>query len=171
VLSSYEALDFTGARGGVELDSQLNQRIVEVAPRQLAKDAARGDELDAFRIGSSRIRLIAVLIEPVMPGAARHSCHAGAGRARAAPGRPGLGPARGRLAAWTSRPSSRAWSPAPDRRPHREEKTVSKRRLRPPLLPDARARRGGPDDIADFAKVDLRVAQIKSAERVAGSRS
>jgi methionyl-tRNA synthetase len=72
-LDAYEALDFAGALSEIwAWIGRLNQRIVEVSPWQLAKDPARAGELDAFLYRLlEAIRLIATLVEPVMPGGAR----------------------------------------------------------------------------------------------------
>jgi methionyl-tRNA synthetase len=52
-----------------------------------------------------------------------------------------------------------------------KEKTVSDTTTPPPLASPAAAPQATDKiDIADFARIDLRVAQIKSAERVAGSK-
>jgi methionyl-tRNA synthetase len=72
VLERYEQIDFAGALTELwSWVSQLNQRIVQVEPWALAKDASRRRELDAFLYRLLEgVRLVAVLVSPVMPRAA-----------------------------------------------------------------------------------------------------
>jgi methionyl-tRNA synthetase len=166
VLSSYEDLDFAGALAEVwGWIGRLNQRIVEVSPWQLAKDATRADELDAFLYRLlEAIRLVAVLVEPVMPGAARRILAM-------------LGLARHDL-----RPADLDWGLLEAGSPLEEIAPLFPRlEAGAARLPDAVKITGHSSttekektvseiDIADFGRVDLRVAQIQSAERVAGSK-
>jgi methionyl-tRNA synthetase len=65
-------MDLTGAIASVwDLVGATNRYLVEVAPWALAKDESRRDDLARSLYASAEaLRLIAILISPVMPGAA-----------------------------------------------------------------------------------------------------
>ncbi len=71
VMERYEALDFSGALGEIwAWISDLNQRIVVMAPWTMAKDPARRSDLDDFLYRLlEAIRITATLVSPVMPAA------------------------------------------------------------------------------------------------------
>ncbi|TMK19900.1 MAG: methionine--tRNA ligase, partial [Actinobacteria bacterium] len=55
-----------------DIVSRANRYLVEKEPWQLAKDAARGDELAGVLYASAEtLRILAILIQPIMPGAAQ----------------------------------------------------------------------------------------------------
>ena len=73
IFECYERLDFPGALAEVwKLIGAANRGIVEAAPWELAKDPARRQELEKLLYTClERVRAAAVLVSPVMPGAAR----------------------------------------------------------------------------------------------------
>jgi methionyl-tRNA synthetase len=170
VLDRYEELDFAGALVALwGWISELNQRIVAVQPWELAKDPRRRGDLDAFLYRLlEAVRLLGVLAGPVMPRTAvRLRTMLGLPEAESAPadldwGRlePGarlggvepLFPRVERAAEPSSRLKERSVSETPE----------------PSSVPSAPA--GDTIDIAEFARIELRVAQVKAAERVAGSK-
>ncbi|TMK93485.1 MAG: methionine--tRNA ligase [Actinobacteria bacterium] len=55
-----------------DIVSRANRYLVEKEPWQLAKDPARGDELAGVLYASAEtLRILAILIQPIMPGAAQ----------------------------------------------------------------------------------------------------
>jgi len=167
VLERYEALDFMGALSVVwAAIARLNQEIVAHAPWEMAKDPARKGELDAFLYGLLEgVRTIAVLVFPVMPGAAR--------RVFRMLGLPGADPGPSDLESAVLEPGTALGSIEPlfprvdTARPIEKERTVSET---PTPSPQADGAVDDKLDIADFAKVDLRVAQVLEAEKVPGSK-
>ena len=170
MIERYEALDFSGALQKLwAAISELNQRIVARAPWELAKDEARRAELDTFLYGLlEAIRLIAVLTFPTMPGASLRVLSMVGGSSS----EPTTGDLRfGRLASGSA--LGEAQSPLPSDRVGRQaraRKTARRtaketlwRRRRPPASDDR-------IDIADFAKVRLRIAKVIAAERIPKSR-
>ncbi len=174
----YEQLDFGGALtlawGFV---TQLNQRIVAVEPWTLAKDPARRVELDAFLYRLiEAVRLIAVLVSPVMPGAA--------GRVFAMLGLPADPTPEdlvwGRLVPGTPLGTIEALFPrldkaAPQRDPAPAEKELTVPENPPPapapsVAPTADVPAPVQVDIDEFMKVDLRVGRVLAAEAVPKSK-
>jgi methionyl-tRNA synthetase len=181
VLELYEECDFAGALVEVwRLVSELNQAIVAFAPWVVAKDASRRAELDRFLYRQlDRIRLVAVLVFPVMPSAARRilrmlglpdadpvPADRRAGRLEA--GRP-LGPIeplfprieRKEPAVSDTNPSPAGGASSP---------------AAPSATPSTAAVSAAPSpsgeriDISEFAKVELKVARVVAAEKVEGSK-
>ena len=166
VFAQYEALSFSGAVAEIwSWVSQLNQRIVKVAPWELAKDPSRRGELEAFLYRLlEAIRLVAVLASPVIPRAI--------GRIFRMLGldQDGPGPADlvwGRLE--PGRPLG-VVEPLFPRLERLETKERPVSQTEPPATPAAASPLAEKIAISDFAKVELRVGQIKEAEKVAGSR-
>jgi methionyl-tRNA synthetase len=164
VLDRYEALDFSGALVLIwAVIGELNQRIVAKAPWELAKDPGRKGELDAFLYRLlEAIRLVGVLVSPVMPRASQRilALLAGEGTPGAnelvwGKGAPGasLGPIEP-LFPRIERTEG-ALAPAP------KESAVSETPTPP-----------GPVqiDIAEFSKMELRVAKVLTAEKIAGAK-
>jgi len=180
VLARYEALDYSGALSLVwAAVSRLNQRIVVRSPWEMAKDKARKRELDAFLHELlEAVRLVAVLVSPVMPRAAGRIL--GMLGVPAEPQAGDLG--RGRLRAGVAIGPIEPLFP----RIETKERTVSDSKPpQPPQSPPSTAPQPAPPlettqaappptadklDIADFAKVELRVGRIQTAEKVAGSK-
>ncbi len=176
VFDRYEELDFVGALGELwSWVAQLNQRIVAISPWQLAKDPARKPELDAFLYRLLEgVRLVAVLASPVIPRAASRIFHMlGLGDHQATPkdldwGRLEPGTAIGAIEPLFPRVETASSAEK------RKEKTVNE--TNPPAASAATEQRvaSGAEstqlDIADFAKVELRAAVIKEAEKIAGSK-
>jgi len=187
VLDRYEQLDFAGALAEIwSRVSQLNQRIVQQAPWEMAKDPARRDALDAFLYRLlEAIRLSAVLIGPVMPRAAGRIASmlgleggeptsADLAWGRLEPGKPlgviePLFPRLDKKEKTVSEPSSPAVPPV----------AASVPAAAPAAAPPTAAAPSAPAttpaipekiDIADFAKVELRVAQVLEAEKIQGSK-
>jgi methionyl-tRNA synthetase len=163
VLDGYEALDFAGALSELwSWVSQLNQRIVQQSPWEMAKDPSRRGELDAFLYRLlEAIRVVAVCASPVIPRAAGRIF-----RMLGIEGQPGAEDlAWGRLVPGSPLGPIEPLFPRLEKKANKEE-TVS---VTPPPDP-APAPPGDKIDIADFAKVELRAAEVKEAERIAGSK-
>jgi len=181
----YEALDFSGALGEIwAAVSSLNQRIVVVEPWTLAKDPARREELDAFLYRLlEAIRLLAVLVSPVMPRAEQ--------KVRALLGGGGAAPEPadlewGRLEPGTPLGEIEALFPRIDTgdKPRRDakaggraaakgkpkEERVSAGAGDAPASEETKPAEEPRIDIADFAKVQLRIARVEVAERVPKSK-
>jgi methionyl-tRNA synthetase len=176
VLARYEEVDFSGALTEIwRAVGSLNQAIVIASPWNLAKDASRKGDLEAFLYRLlEAVRLVAVLASPVIPRAA--------GRVFGM-----LGVAQepkpadlewGRLEGGTALGKIEALFP-------RLEKTTKEQSVTdestaqggsvPPArnAPSGAASQSAPDgalDISDFAKVELRAARITAAEKIAGSK-
>ncbi len=177
VLARYEALDFSGAL--TEIGTQVsaaNLAIVGFAPWVVAKQPARVAELADFLYRLLEdVRRIAVLISPVMPGAASRIL-AMLGLADTAPGPEDL--AWGRLEPGAALGVVEPLFPRLERT--KKEPTVTDPPVPPPPAADPAspppaaplvpAPAGDKIDISDFAKVELRVAQILAAEKIAGSK-
>ena len=169
VIERYEALDFSGALQKLwAAISELNQRIVARAPWELAKDEARRAELDTFLYGLlEAIRLIAVLTFPTMPGASLRVLSMVGGSSS----EPTTGDLRfGRLASGSALGEAKALFPriesagkrgAKDRPKDGKGDSVEEKKT---TASDDRI------DIADFAKVRLRIAKVIAAERIPKSR-
>jgi methionyl-tRNA synthetase len=164
VLDGYESLDFAGALSGVwGWVSQLNQRIVQQSPWEMAKDPSRRGELDAFLYRLlEAIRWVAVCTSPVIPRAAGRIFRM-LGLERE-PGPEDLG-SWGLLVSGSPLGPIEPLFPRLEKKANKEE-TVS---VTPPPDP-ALAPPGDKIDITDFAKVELRAAEVKEAERVPGSK-
>lgn len=167
VFDRYESLDFSGALAGIwSWISQLNQAIVGFEPWVVAKDPARRGDLDAFLYRLlEAIRLVATVVFPVVPGSARRLfAMMGLGERDPEPkdldwGRLEPGARLGEI-----RPLfPRAELPAPNSK----ETTVNDQK---PPTPAPAPEPGARIDIADFARVELRVARIQAAEKIAGSK-
>jgi methionyl-tRNA synthetase len=181
-LDRYEQLDFAGALGEVWSSvSQLNQRIVQQAPWEMAKDPSRREELNAFLYRLLEgIRLSAVLVAPVLPRAAARIVSM-LGLEASEPSAADL--EWGRLVPGKPLGVIEPLFPRLDKK----EKTVSDPASPPPVppapasvpasAPVAASGAASPVDaspekidIADFAKVELRVAQVLAAEKIQGSK-
>jgi methionyl-tRNA synthetase len=167
VFRRYERLDFAGALSQIwSLVTQVNQAIVGFAPWQVAKVSERRMELAGFlRQQLEDVRLIAMLAEPVIPRAAA--------RIHRMLGLDGLPPA-GDLRTGPLQPGA-ALGPLEPLFPRIEkEKTVSDATPPPPAAGHATQAAppsaGDRIDISDFARVELRVARVTAAEKVAGSK-
>ena len=184
VLDLYEKLDFSGALATIwGAVGKLNQRIVSReaalglgtdAPWEMAKDPTQRVLLDGLLYDLVEgIRLIAVLAYPVMPRAA--------GRIFRMLGLPAADPGRKDLQ-WGGLEPGSVLGPIEPLFPRIEtkEKTVSDSKPPqtppPPQAPPVETTQAAAPpaadklDIADFAKVELRVGRIQSAEKVAGSK-
>ncbi len=177
VLARYEALDFSGAL--TEIGAQVsaaNLAIVGFAPWVVAKDPDRRVELADFLYRLLEdVRRIAVLISPVTPRASsRILGMLGLENTQPAPedlawGRLEPGSALGLLEPLFPRLEK-----------PKKETTVSDEPVPPPsaaglaapppVATPAAAPAGNKIDISDFARVELRVAQILTAEKIAGSK-
>jgi methionyl-tRNA synthetase len=187
VLDRYEQLDFAAGLGAIwSWISQLNQRIVQQAPWEMAKDPSRREELDAFLYRLLEgIRVSAVLVGPVMPrAAARILVMLGISRTepsfadldwghlvpgtslgaieplfprldKTAPGAAALGPS-----------TTNKEKPVSESTPPKLSESASPA----PVPPAPHVAVADKIDIADFAKVELRVAQVLEAEKIPGSK-
>ncbi|HVR72073.1 MAG TPA: methionine--tRNA ligase [Vicinamibacteria bacterium] len=167
VFARYERLDLAGALSEVwALVSRLNQAIVAFAPWQAARSPERRDDLAHFLYRQLEdVRLIALLVEPVMPRAAA--------RIYRMLGLEGV-PAAEDLRPQVLSPGA-ALGPLEPLFPRIEkEKTVSDPTPPPPAAGPATPGRppaaGERIDISEFARLELRAARITAAEKVAGSR-
>jgi methionyl-tRNA synthetase len=168
IFERYEALDFSGALAGIwTLVSKLNQDIVTFEPWVVAQDPSRRQELTSFLYDLlERLRHVAVFIYPVMPRAARRIFRMlGLGdREPTTEDRRG-----GRLKAGSPLGTIEPLFPRLEK-----EKNVSDDKPATPPTPAVPASVAAPAgdkiDIAEFARVELRVAQVLEAEKVAGSK-
>jgi methionyl-tRNA synthetase len=181
VFARYEALDYAGALALIwGWVGQLNQRIVAEAPWEAAKDPERRTELHAFLYRLlEAIRLIAVLAWPVIPRASRR-IFVMLGLPDADPTGEALrwgvlapGHPLGEIQPLFPRIDTTAGvAAAPAAQP--KEKTVSeptKATEGPsPETTQAASPAAPAIDIADFAKIELRAAQVLSAEKIPGAR-
>jgi methionyl-tRNA synthetase len=175
VLDRYDALDPAGALTVLwSWIGQLNQRIVVKAPWEVAKDPGRRAELDAFlyRLVEA-IRIIATLTSPVMPRAAgRIASVLGV----SAPQGPadlewGLSLAGKPLGAIEPLfPRRETGKKTKEGRKVTETETSGQAQAGKPEASGASTGQDGLVDISEFARIDLRVAQVTSAEKIAGSK-
>jgi methionyl-tRNA synthetase len=173
VFDRYEALDYAGALSEIwSWIGQLNQRIVAVAPWELAKDPSRRRELDAFLYRLlEAIRIVAVLSWPVIPRASA--------RIFRMLGMSGADPATADLAWGRLEPRAALGTIEPlfPRIDTSKETIVSDSKpAAPPAGPPAETTQAGAApgrvtiDIEEFARLDLRVARVLSAEPIKGSK-
>jgi methionyl-tRNA synthetase len=171
VLAKYEALDFSGALAEISARvTSANQAIVAFAPWVVAKDASRRSELEMFLYDLlEEVRLIAVLASPVIPRAAGR-IFTMLGLAARDPIPQDLG--FGRLVPGSALGGIEALFPRLDREDKKETTVTEQPTPAPAGAPPAAPVPAGDDkiDIADFAKVELRVALIVAAEKIAGSK-
>jgi methionyl-tRNA synthetase len=164
VLDGYEALDFAGALSELwSWVSQLNQRIVQQSPWEMAKDPHRRRELEAFLYRLlEAIRWVAVCASPVIPRAAGRIFRM-LGLERQ--------PRQEDLATWGLLDPGSPLGPIEPLFPRLEKKANKEETVSVTPPPDpAPALPGDKIDITDFAKVELRAAEVKEAERIAGSK-
>jgi len=170
VFTEYVALDFSGALAEVwSWISSFNQRIVGVSPWQLAKEPGRKAELDAFLYRLLEgLRIVAIAASPVIPRAAARVF-----RMLGLPGDPEPKDLEwGRLEPGTPLGTIEPLFPRVDTK---KEKTVTetKPHVSPAGVPGGATEHpldSSKIDIAEFAKVELRAAVIKEAEKIAGSK-
>jgi methionyl-tRNA synthetase len=178
VLDRYEALDFSGALSEVSAQvTRANQSIVVFAPWVVAKDPARAADLQAFLYGLLEdVRRLAVLVAPVMPRASARifrmlGLERDPGPADLAWGVLEPGTPLGTVEALFPRVEKAEPAPAKDNQ--KEKPRVSEEK---PTPPPAETTQAAPPpqpekiDIADFAKVELRVGLVKAAESIKGSK-
>jgi methionyl-tRNA synthetase len=184
VFERYEALDFAGALSRIwSFVGRLNQRIVARSPWVMAQDPARKEELQAFLYRLLEgIRFVSVLLSPVMPSAARRI----ASMLGCAPPSPDslnwgmLAPAKalGEVEALFPRIRTKKGSGGSEEGARaRGEKRLTTKKGQKREMNEKTTAETAPEskadecvDIAEFAKIDLRVAQITSAERIAGTQ-
>jgi methionyl-tRNA synthetase len=160
VLDCYEALDFSGALAlAWAAVSRMNERIVKAAPWEMARVPDNKSQLDSVLYDLLEgIRLVATLISPVMPTAA--------GRIFTMLGLPVRDPGPADLEWGVLVPDTPLGAVVP------LFPRVEKREVAVSETPPAAAAAPAADkiDIAEFARVELRVAQVTAAERVQGSK-
>ncbi len=183
VQSAFSSFDYTrGIEAVLAFVSQMDKFIVEYAPWKLAKarekDDAAGEELkNVLYTAAESLRLVCIWLYPVLP----HS----AGKIWNQLGMTGpLDEARAEALNWggiapgqqTQKPE--AVFPRVDAKPaiqKMQELEIVEKQRQDQLLgkkPQSSAESASPDgllSIAEFAKVDLRVGEVKSAEIVKGS--
>jgi methionyl-tRNA synthetase len=170
ILEHYEDLSYAEALSGIWFTvSELNSSIVRFSPWEVAKDPARRSLLEAFLYRLiEAVRLAAVLVAPVMPIAADRIF-----RMMGLAPRP-LGPED---LEWgvlePGRPLGQIEPVFP--RMEKEKPAVSETPTNPPATPAAPAAAPPPAaetnliDISEFAKVELKVGRIVTAERIEGA--
>jgi methionyl-tRNA synthetase len=179
LLDRYESLEFSYALGWIWQHVRgLNQRIAVVAPWELAKQPNRKEELHAFLYRLlDAVRLVAVLASPVIPRASgRIFRMLGLGDHDPTPkdlewGRLEPGTPLGTIEPLFPRVET-------DRDHGKKSESSKKEKIvtetTPPVPAALSAAGPGPAsdkiDIAEFAKVELRAAVIKEAEKIAGSK-
>ncbi|MBN2371373.1 MAG: methionine--tRNA ligase [Vicinamibacteria bacterium] len=179
IYGRYEALDFSGALIRIwNLIGRLNQRIVARAPWEMAKDPARREELHDFLYRLIEgIRVVTVLFSPVMPNAACKIM-----------GMLGVTEETARSLDWGLVDPGVSFGPVEPLFPRiRSKKHDSAQKATRNV--ESKGEKGGgekmPDDqksntvatdsvddridIAEFARIDLRVARIIRAERISGA--
>jgi methionyl-tRNA synthetase len=167
VFDKIEALDFSGALADVwAWIAQLNQRIVEVSPWELAKDETRRGELEEFLYRLlEAIRLVALVTSPVMPKASdRIFRMLGLPDQNVSPGAASWGV----LVPGSPLGRIEALFPRIEKTVPRKETTMSE--IKGPAADAASIIGSEKIDIVDFAKVELRAAVVKSAEKIAGAK-
>ncbi len=198
VLDRYEALDFSGALSEIGAQvTRANQSIVTFAPWVVAKSPERKAELDAFLYGLLEdVRRLAALVSPVMPRAAGRvygmlGLAGEPGPVDLSWGRLEPGQALGTLEPLfprvekkekiivtedkpTGGPTSDPAPPAPAASVPASAPTAASVPASAPTAQPASQAAAPPQpaqiEIADFAKVDLRVGLVKSAENIKGSK-
>jgi methionyl-tRNA synthetase len=179
VLGPYEQCAFAEALSEIWFTvSELNSSIVFWSPWTLAKDPARKPELDAFLYRLlEAVRLVAALASPVIPQASgRIFRMLGLGDHDPTPkdlewGRLEPGTPLGTIEPLFPRVET-------DRDHGKKSESSKKEKIvtetTPPVPAALSAAGPGPAsdkiDIAEFAKVELRAAVIKEAEKIAGSK-
>jgi len=138
------------------------------APWELAKDEARRAELDTFLYGLlEAIRLIAVLTFPTMPGASLRVLSMVGGSSS----EPTTGDLRfGRLASGSALGEAKALFPRIESAGKRGAKGRPKDGKGDSVEEKKATASDDRIDIADFAKVRLRIAKVIAAERIPKSR-
>jgi methionyl-tRNA synthetase len=144
-----------------EFIGDVNRYVDAMAPWALAKDPAKGERLGTvlYTLAES-LHWLGVLLDPFLPDAAA--------KIRAAIGAPApslAAPAWGRLAAGTPVAKISALFPRID-----TKAAAGAAAETGPRADEAGASTGGRITIDEFAKVDLRVAHVLAAEKVAKSR-
>ncbi|HLA77391.1 MAG TPA: methionine--tRNA ligase [Vicinamibacteria bacterium] len=177
IFVAYDALDYAGALSAVwGWIAELNQRIVVEAPWELAKDPVRRPELEAFLYRLlEAIRLLATLAGPVIPNAA---CRIFAmlglsgepGPQDLAWGRLEPGKPLGKIEPLFPRVENKEKSVTETKVPATSDGAAPPAGTAGPAPAAAGAAMDGRIDIAEFARVELRVAQILEAEKVQGSK-
>ncbi len=144
-----------------EVVSKANKYIVETAPWEMAKDAEQKNHLDTvFYYLLETLRIIALTVEPIMPGAAA--------KMRAGLGADNKGDLAS-LAAWGQLTPGTAITKPEPLFPRMEKKKGDQQQPAPKeAKPDTDKKKGleGVITFEDFGKVELRVAEIVTAEKV-----
>jgi methionyl-tRNA synthetase len=179
VFARYESLDYAGALGLLwSWVGQLNQRIVVQAPWEMAKDPGQRSELGQFLYRLlEAIRLISVMAWPVMPTAAERVL----AMMGLAPGPPVPEDLKwGRLEPGTTLPpvaplfpriEAAGVEPRPPKERKVQDETTRPAAAGPPAeTTQAQAPGAGMITIDEFAKLELKVALVKTAERISGSK-
>jgi methionyl-tRNA synthetase len=178
VFDRYEGLDFAGALAGVWATvSQLNSDIAVHAPWEMAKKPEQRQDLESFLYELLEgVRLVAVWVSPVMPGAAR--------QIMTMLGRPadGIGPddlrwgalvpgtELGKIEGLFPRIEVEARKEADERKATKRRETQVSEAAAVPVSEKPAVPEEPKIDIADFAKIDLRVAQVVAAEAIPGAK-
>jgi methionyl-tRNA synthetase len=170
VFERYEALDFGGALGAVwSWVSALNQRIVEFSPWEKWKDPAQHPAIQDFLYRLLEgLRLVATLLWPAMPRASARiygmlGLTEEPGQNDLAWGRLEPGVPLGELKHLFPRAQAKERAVADDAADKAGPPPAETTQAAVPPVPDR-------IDISDFARVELRVARVTAAERIAGSK-
>ena len=174
VFDRYEELDFAGALAEIwRVVGSLNQAIVVRSPWSLAKHPARKLELDVFLYRLlEELRIVAIVASPVIPRAALRVFRMLGLLDDPGPNARPNDLEWGRLEPGTPLGTIEPLFPRVDTK---KEKTVTetKPHVSPAGVPGGATEHpldSSKIDIAEFAKVELRAAVIKEAEKIAGSK-
>jgi methionyl-tRNA synthetase len=171
--SEAERFDFSTALRGIwELISALNKYIVAREPWSLAKSPESKPLLDATLYNAADVlRIVAALIEPVMPSTTERIR-----RMLGSPAETWVGLAPGTLKSGTTLGTVEPLFPRMEHTVDQLRKMAGAGEANPPAAqpPAAAAPAAAPADdrigIDDFMKVELRVAKVLAAEKVPNSR-
>jgi methionyl-tRNA synthetase len=166
ILARYEACDFVGALTEIwRVVTSVNQAIVNFAPWVVAKEPTRRAELEHFLYAQmDLLRQIIVLVSPVIPTAAERIFKMMGLEPHT------LGPADLEWGVLESgRPLGTVEPVFPRLTTDKEKPKVSDQPTPPATAPAPATAASGLVDINEFAKIELKVAKVVSAEKVEGA--
>ena len=175
VIEMYDAMEFAGALEGIwSVIGAVDKYLVETQPWKLAEDASQRERLSAILyMAAEALRIVTALAHPVLPEATQ--------RIWTQVGQSGkLANVRldqlawGQLRPGTKVQKAEAVFPRVEKTETVERIRMMEEQMNQPPAPPAPAAAATPAvpariGIEDFTKVEMRVGEIKSAERVAGA--
>ncbi len=174
VAEHYEQMAFSRALESVwAVVGEVDKYLVQEQPWALAENAPKREQLaNVLYTAAEALRIVAVLAHPVLPQATEKIWQQLGQRSRLADQRIDQ-LAWGQLDPGTRIGKPEAIFPRADKEEAIERMEAMEQQMRqPPSTPPAAATSATPPSritIDDFAKVEMRVGQVKSAERVAGA--